>query len=213
MKIYRSKEADFFAGTLLIIVGIVLFIKAPMVVFLAAAIVTVVCKCFQIAFTGTQKQLTRDGKVGVATYLVYPLFVFVVIVGRLLLALFWVILALNAGGVIVIGILWLIVAGISYVGGGIIHWDNNVVYAILMSELLKAVAIAIIASISEFAQKIAMRIYKKLNETIETLSEGTLVLTWFAVLGIAIIAIVFTPTLWWLIDIQPQFGWPFLQFG
>lgn len=193
-----SKEADFFAKSLPVILAIGLVIRIPLIILAFVTIVEVICYIFRGAF----EDFGVGGHVGVATYIVYPMR----IAWRLVLAVVGTVIQLFLGGGLIIGVSWLVAAGIAFV----LH-ENALVYAFIMSGLLKAAAVGVSMATDVFTKPLVGKISEKLLEKIGAMNEGVLVLTWFAVVGIVIVVILFTPLFLPFVDIQPQFGWPFLQ--
>jgi hypothetical protein len=193
-----SKEADFFAKSLPVILAIGLVIRIPLIVCAAVTIVEVICYTFREVF----EDFGVKGDVGIATYIVYP----VLLLARLILALVSTVIQLFLGGGLIIGVSWLVAAGIAYVLN-----ENALVYAFIMSGLLKAAAVGISMTADVFTTPLVGNLFGRLQEKIEAMNEGVLVLTWFVVVGITIVVTLFTPLFLPFVDIQQQFGWPFLQ--
>jgi hypothetical protein len=161
-------------------------------------IVEVICYTFREVF----EDFGVKGDVGIATYIVYP----VLLLARLILALVSTVIQLFLGGGLIIGVSWLVAAGIAYVLN-----ENALVYAFIMSGLLKAAAVGISMTADVFTTPLVGNLFGRLQEKIEAMNEGVLVLTWFVVVGITIVVTLFTPLFLPFVDIQQQFGWPFLQ--
>ena len=191
----KSVEADYLTDTLPIIIGIALFIKFPVVVIVAATLVEIVIKCILTAFTGLSEDLRRDGKVGAATYLLYPLIILWSVAWRLVAAIVMLFLA-AIGVVFLVVVVMAVVATVIWVGGGLIPWNDNAIYTVLMSEILKAIALGASLGLNIFIRPMIVGASERLMVTVDSLKEGVLVSVWLAILAIAVVSILFTPILW-----------------
>lgn len=195
MKQSKSVEAEYLANTLPVIIGIALFIKFPVVVIVAATLVEIAIKCILTAFTDLSEDLRREGKVGAATYLLYPLIILWSVAWRIVAAIIMILLS-AVGVVLLVGVVMAVVATVIWVGGAFIPWNDNAIYTILMSEILKAIALGASLGLNILVRPMIVGASERLNITVDSLKEGVLVSVWLAILAIAVVSILFTPILW-----------------